>query len=358
MPGPNALVATWFAVVVELIKRSWTARAGPPRLEHHDWVALRSRAPHTACMQPPEPAILSPGTKIVTVVDLHGEHGGVRVPRGAVGTILKSPSDATHAYWVRLVEGGEVSLRRKQVVMLARYKDRELRNEPTGWSLFDRVILKVVIGSRAYGLEEAGSDTDRRGVFLPTAEQHWSLYGVPQQIDDEPAQETYWELQKLCVLGLKANPNVLECLWSPLVEHATPLGRELLAMRTAFLSRLVFQTYSGYVASQFRKIEAGMRQHGEPKWKHVMHLVRLMHAGIVVLATGEVPVHVGAHRDYLLRVRRGQIAWPDIEAVRQQLHRDFEAAAKSTSLPERPDYERVDLFLRRARRLAMDEQLP
>jgi hypothetical protein len=41
-------------------------------------------------MQPPEPAILSPGTKIVTVVDLHGEHGGVRVPRGAVGSILKS----------------------------------------------------------------------------------------------------------------------------------------------------------------------------------------------------------------------------------------------------------------------------
>jgi predicted nucleotidyltransferase len=321
-------------------------------------VAPNPDASHTAGMQPPEPAILSPGTKIVTVVDLHGEHGGVRVPRGAVGSILKSPSDATHAYRVRLVEGGEVSLRRGQLVMLARYKDRELNREPTGWSLFDRVILKVVIGSRAYGLEEPGSDTDRRGVFLPTAEQHWSLYGVPQQIDDDPAQETYWELQKLCVLGLKANPNVLECLWSPLVEHATPLGNELLAMRDAFLSQLVFQTYSGYVASQFRKIEADVRQHGEPKWKHVMHLVRLMHAGVGVLSTGEVPVHVGAHRDYLLAVRRGQVAWPEIEALRQDLHRDFEAAAAATALPERPDYERVDLFLRRARRLAIGEQLP
>jgi hypothetical protein len=71
-----------------------------------------------------------------------------------------------------------------------------------------------------------------------------------------------------------------------------------------------------------------------------------------------VPVHVGAHRDYLLAVRRGQVAWPEIAALRQELHRDFEAAAESTSLPERPDYERVDLFLRRARRLAMDDQLP
>ncbi|MFT4516317.1 MAG: hypothetical protein ACI91B_005041 [Planctomycetota bacterium] len=309
-------------------------------------------------MQPPEPAILSPGTKIVTVVDLHGDNGGVRVPRGAVGAILKSPMDSTHAYWVRLVDGGEVSLRRDQLVMLARYKDWELNGGQGGMSLFDRVILKVVIGSRAYGLEEEGSDTDRRGVFLPTAEQHWSLYGVPQQIDDDPAQETYWELQKLCVLGLKANPNVLECLWSPMVEHVTPLGRELLAMRDAFLSQLVFQTYSGYVASQFRKIEADVRQRGEPKWKHVMHLVRLMHAGIGVLSTGEVPVHVGAHRDYLLAVRRGQVAWSDVEALRQELHRDFEAAAKATSLPARPDYECVDLFLRRARRLALEEQLP
>lgn len=309
-------------------------------------------------MPPQEPAILSPGTKIVTVVDLHGENGGVRVPRGAVGAILKSPTDATHVYRVQLVGGGEVALRRNQLVMLARYQDRELRGEPAGWSLFDRVILKVVIGSRAYGLEEKDSDTDRRGVFLPSAEQHWSLYGVPEQIDDDPAQETYWELQKFCVLGLKANPNVLECLWSPLVEHATPLGNELLAIRSAFLSHLVFQTYSGYVASQFRKIQADVRQRGVPKWKHVMHLLRLMQAGVGVLSTGEVAVHVGEQRDRLLEVRRGQVAFADIEAWRQQLHREFEAAQKATSLPERPDYERVDLFLRRARRLAMADELP
>lgn len=321
------------------------------------WFAAIASSGILHAMTPSEPAILSPGTQIVTVVDLHGEHGGVRVPRGAVGTILKSPSDATHAYWVRLVAGGELALRRHQLLMLARYQDRELRVAPPS-CLFERVILKVVIGSRAYGLEEEGSDTDRRGVFLPTADQHWSLYGVPEQIDDEPAQETYWELQKVCVLGLKANPNVLECLWSPMVEQVTELGRELLALRGAFLSKLVFQTYSGYVASQFRKIEADIRLRGEPKWKHVMHLLRLMHAGLGVLTTREVPVHVGEHRDELLAVRRGQVDWPAVEARRRQLHHQFQQAAHATSLPDRPDYERVDLFLRRARRLALAEVLP
>jgi predicted nucleotidyltransferase len=50
-------------------------------------------------------------------------------------------------------------------------------------------------------------------------------------------------------MALKANPNVLECLYSPLVEMATPLAQELLAMRSIFLSRLVYQTYNGYVMS-------------------------------------------------------------------------------------------------------------
>lgn len=204
-----------------------------------------------------EPPILPVGTQVVLTVDLRGPAGGVRVPRGAVGTVLRAPTDAEHSYWVRLVEGAELALPREQFSTLARWQDSELRGQLLGGrALFDRVILKVVIGSRAYGLEHEGSDTDRRGVFLPPAELHWSLHGVPEQIDDEPAQETYWELQKLLVMGLKANPNVLECLWSPLVEFASPLGRELLALRSCFLSRLVFQTYSGYVASQFRKIEA------------------------------------------------------------------------------------------------------
>lgn len=36
-------------------------------------------------------------------------------------------------------------------------------------------------------------------------------------------------------LALKANPNVLECLYSPLVERCTPLPQELIAQREIFL---------------------------------------------------------------------------------------------------------------------------
>ena len=96
--------------------------------------------------------------------------------------------------------------------------------------IWSRVILRCVVGSRAYGLEREGSDTDRRGVYLPPAALHWSLAGAPPQLQNEATQEVYWELQKFIALALKANPNVLECLYTPLVETATPLGEELLAM--------------------------------------------------------------------------------------------------------------------------------
>jgi len=98
---------------------------------------------------------------------------------------------------------------------------------------------------------------DRRGFYLPPAERHWSLYGVPEQLEDEAAQECYWELRKFLGMALKANPNVLECLYTPLVDLATPLAQELLGMRAIFLSRLIYQTFNGYAMSQFKKRDPG-----------------------------------------------------------------------------------------------------
>jgi hypothetical protein len=220
------------------------------------------------------------------------------------------------------------------------------------------VILRVVIGSQAYGLMGEASDIDRRGIYLPPAELHWSLTGVPEQIENEAAQEAYWELQKFLVLALKANPNVLECLYSPLVETATPLAHEILAMREAFLSQLVYQTYNGYVMSQFKKMQADIRNHGQVKWKHVMHLIRLLLAGIETLRTGVVPVHVGAHRDALLAIRAGQMPWDEVESWRRSLHREFDDAYNTTSLPPKPDYARASALLVRARQLATGAELP
>ena len=66
---------------------------------------------------------------------------------------------------------------------------------------------RVVEAERACGLAEPGSDLDRRGIYLPPAGLHWSLRGVPEQVENDATEEVYWELEKFLVLGLKANPN-------------------------------------------------------------------------------------------------------------------------------------------------------
>lgn len=297
--------------------------------------------------------ILPVGTQVVALREVRVD-GQVVAPGGGVGVVIKSPVDASHAYRVRFPTGIEASLTRGELAVRKEFQ-REGMDVLSDRGLDEFVILRVVVGSRAYGLDHAQSDYDHRGVYLPPAELHWSLYGVPEQLENDATQECYWELQKFLVLALKANPNVLEVLYSPAVEHATDLARELLAMRSAFLSKLVYQTYNGYVLSQFRKLQDDLRR-GEIKWKHAMHLIRLLLAGIDVLRTGELPVAVTNHRDALLQIRQGAMPWPELETWRQALHVEFDAAYAATKLPERPDYERVNAFLLKARRTAAGGQ--
>ncbi len=307
-----------------------------------------------------EPPIYSVGTQVVVQKETYHINRRVAHPAGSVGVIVRSPTDRTHTYRVKFNDGFEAAVHHDQLVRLAEFKqDPNRKNvESSMIDLKERVIYRCVIGSRAYGLEDEQSDTDRRGIYLPPAELHWSLYGVPEQLENEETQEAYWELQKFVVLALKANPNVLECLYSPIVEFATPLAEELLAMREAFLSKLVYQTYSGYVASQFKKMQTDIRNQGQVKWKHVMHLIRLLISGINALREGKVTVEVGEQRERLLEIKRGVVPFAEVDAWRNRLQIEFEHAFQQTTLPDRPDYERVNAFLIHGRKLALRKELP
>lgn len=294
--------------------------------------------------------ILPVGTQVVVQVEVRGTDGKPVHPRGAVGVVIQSPSDYWHSYRVRFPDDFEATFRREELAILSQFQQGDMRHPLAEYNLYEHVIFRCVVGSRAYGLDNADSDIDRRGVYLPPAELHWSLYGVPEQLENLESEETYWEIQKFLTLALKANPNVLECLYTPLVEHATPLAQEMLDMKSVFLSKMVYQTYNGYVMSQFKKLAADIRNKGEVKWKHVMHLIRLLLSGIAVLKEGFVPVAVGQHREKLLSIRRGEVPWNEVESWRVELHREFDAAFATTKLPERPDYERANAFLLKARR--------
>jgi predicted nucleotidyltransferase len=363
-----------------------------------------------------QPNNLSAGTQVVARIEVRGTNNSLVHPRGAVGVVTRTPAVAGEKFLVRFPDGFEAAFRHEQLEVLKHFKDRLGKvgrvtpcapgasfSDPARADLeigastglpdsgFERescIIYRCVVGSRAYGLDTDDSDTDRRGIYLAPAELQWSLFGAPEQFEDNATQSCYWELQKFLTMALKANPNILECLWSPMVEKVTELGAELIAVREHFLSQMIFQTFNGYAMSQFKKIEQDIRnqpsreakwkvmaaaaksvkdeggsgasdaRYGSTnarsddgiRWKHAMHLLRLLLTGAATLRTGNVPVRVEAHRDRLLAVKRGELPWAEVDAWRKELHRDFELALAETKLPERPDYEKANEFLINARK--------
>jgi hypothetical protein len=107
--------------------------------------------------------------------------------------------------------------------------------------------------------------------------------------------------------------------------------------------------------SQFKRMQSDIRNHGEVKWKHVMHLIRLLLSGIHVLRECFVQVDTGEHRERLLAIKLNEMPWDEVEAWRLDLHAQFDRALEETKLPERPDYERANDYLIRARRSAVDD---
>jgi uncharacterized protein len=278
-------------------------------------------------------------------------------PKGTIAEIIQPPEDGHHSYRVRCTDGGELSLRRQEFSILKQVKLGPLGDPAQVYAevdLREYIVYECVVGSRAYGLDHDGSDTDRRGVYLPPADLEWSLYGVPEQLECRDSEECYWELQKFLALALKANPNILECLFTPLVVRTSEVGDALLEKRSIFLSKLVYQTYNGYVMSQFKKLEQDLRTKEQINWKHAMHLIRLLLQGISILAAGHVPVKVAEHRSALLAIRDGAESWEQVNRWRLALHREFEETFRRTSLPESPDYVEANKLLIWARRRMLE----
>ena len=189
-------------------------------------------------------------------------------------------------------------------------------------------------------------------MFLPPADWHWSLTKPPEQVESfsEGVEEVDWEIEKFVRLALQGNPNILETLWSPAVLHSDETGDELRAIRTAFVSKHLYRTYSGYVLSQFRLMRRGFATDRRYKPQHAMHLIRLLHSGVHALRDGEIRVDVSEHRAELLAIRGGGVPFEEVEARALELDRVFQRAFETTTLPERPDADRANQFLIAARR--------
>ena len=162
---------------------------------------------------------------------------------------MQCPDRADGFYRVEFADGQSVEVTFDELSLRRREIDVQLAERHVDYRPF--IAYRCQVGSKAFGLDTEQSDDDIRGFFVPPADLHWSLYAVPEQLEcNEGCDEVFWEIEKFVRLCLKANPNVLETLWSPMVIEANETAENLLAIRSSFLSKHLYKTYSGYVLSQ------------------------------------------------------------------------------------------------------------
>lgn len=122
------------------------------------------------------------------------------------------------------------------------------------------LIYETLHGSRAYDLARAESDWDYKGVIIGPKAWYFGVQGGPEQIELGP-DHMHFELRKFCRLAEKANPTLLEVLFTEASDHTvcTPLGERLLAARRIFLSKRVAGSFGGYALSQLKRIKTHRR---------------------------------------------------------------------------------------------------
>lgn len=292
------------------------------------------------------------GTQVVLTENLSEAIGK---KAGNVGIIIKCPPHNGEPYLVRFPDESELEIRFEQLALRRREIENILHHGgATIEQLRNYIVFQCQVGSHAFGLANENSDTDLRGIYLPPADLHWSLYQLPEQLEFKSDQddEVYWELEKFIKLALKANPNILEVLWTPKVLVCLPIAERIREARSAFLSNHIFKTYSGYVLSQFRRMRNSFEKHGTYKAKHAMHLTRLLLSGIHALRTGEIMIDVSEHRDQLLTIKSGVLSFEEVRKLALDLDRQFQAAYETTSLPDQPDFDTINQLLLEARRWA------
>jgi hypothetical protein len=218
------------------------------------------------------------------------------------------------------------------------------------------VLLSGIVGSTAYGLDHAGSDVDRIGMFArPTI----GLLGLsaPKEsyVYNEPSDITWHEARKYVSLALKANPTITELLWLPEWETTTDLGQELVAIRRSLLSaRTVRNAYLGYSTSQLRRLKdrgdgsfsADTRKRTQ---KHGRHLHRLCEQGTALHSTGQLTIRLSAAQVQACREFGEQVA--DDSRIGDRMIADAERIFDQPGvLPDKPDLAAAEAWLLRVRR--------
>src|SRR6185503_289855 len=102
---------------------------------------------------------------------------------------------------------GRARYLRAEVVLRKLGLLRYARRRHDAWTeLAPAIVIDATVGSRAWGLDHAGSDEDRRGVFVLPFAWQTGLADPPLDLTSLDGSRAYWEVGKCIRQGLRADP--------------------------------------------------------------------------------------------------------------------------------------------------------
>lgn len=169
---------------------------------------------------------------------------------------------------------------------------------------------------------------------------------------------TVYSLRKWASLAAQGNPTVLLMLFAPReewVKAREPFATELQACRSWFLSKQAGARFTGYLQSQrMRLLGEKSQRTNRPELvekygidtKFAYHAVRLGWQGIELMSTGNITLPMPVdQREFLVAMRTGAMTRGQILDTIDRAEEDLFRAIDTTSLPDRPDRERINEWL-------------
>lgn len=206
------------------------------------------------------------------------------------------------------------------------------------------IILKVLVGSHAYGLANEQSDYDYRAVYvLPTSKVlslNYKYKGSDWVEGDE--DNTAYEIGHFLKLAVNCNPSILEVFKAP-VEYANEDGVRLRALFPYVWSpQRAFDAFVGYGLNQRKKMLN--RKDNRPVKYAVAYLRTLYNlVNLLTKKTFSLEIDNPKVKGALINIRKGLSSYGQVVDAAEQLI----GLAKVCLIrcKNEPDLEKVNKFL-------------
>ncbi|SKM81459.1 Predicted nucleotidyltransferase [Mycobacteroides abscessus subsp. massiliense] len=228
-------------------------------------------------------------------------------------------------------------------------------------------ILLGQVGSGLHGVTTGDDDRDEMGICIEPAEAVIGLEKFEQYIyrtQPDGARSgpgdldlVIYSLRKWTRLAAAGNPTVLLLLWLPDAEVVTRTraGEQLQAASDMFVTKAAGERFLGYLNRQRGGIEGTHHRHtNRPELvaqygfdtKYAYHAIRLGLQGCEAMRDGRVNLPMLAeHREYLLRVRAGEVSLREVMDRLDEITCDLEHLVNTADLPEEANWAKVDDWL-------------